>query len=181
MGNNLLMAILTATTCGATCWYAKEDICRCSCHGSNHGCMLDEDNPQPERTSKIDGTMYRLEAVGSYTTINNLAAKALGTLGWKRINSKTFYTDGTPYHYPHYANDKGSAIRVKSATDSQKKWPEVILANIPANFGAYLLWVQVPMPEPLWCDDPACERCIDRKFTIWEQNDPDEEIHWGFE
>jgi hypothetical protein len=58
----LLEAILTGSTCGDACWEAREDICRCSCHGKNHGCK--RDGRSAERTARIDGTMYRLAAVG---------------------------------------------------------------------------------------------------------------------
>lgn len=176
-----LMAILTESTCGATCWYAKEPICRCSCGGKNHGAMLDPDGSQPERVCKIDGYTYRLEAVGLYNHINDLAHKALLRLGWRRIDSKITYGDGTPYHYQHFANDGGAAIRVKTASGNQKQWPEVQLANIQSPKTAYLLWVQVDMPDPVWCEDPTCDRCIERKFTIWEQEDPPKSIEWDFE
>ncbi len=60
-----LMATLTGTTCGAACWTAAEDICRCSCGGANHGC-LGRGESQPQRMAKIDGHRYILAAIGVY-------------------------------------------------------------------------------------------------------------------
>lgn len=34
-------AIVTGQTCGEACWQAREDVCRCSCGGQNHGCDRD--------------------------------------------------------------------------------------------------------------------------------------------
>src|SRR5689334_12320533 len=61
-GMNPLIAFLTEATCGDACWSAREDICRCSCGGKNHGCMRDESGQRPERTAKIDGVRYVLKA-----------------------------------------------------------------------------------------------------------------------
>lgn len=32
-------SILTDATCGEACWTAKEELCKCSCGGHNHGCL----------------------------------------------------------------------------------------------------------------------------------------------
>lgn len=179
--NTLIQAIFTDATCGAACWYAKEETCRCSCGGKNHGCLLDPDNETPERIVKIDGERYRLEAVGRYNEINNLAYNALLRLGWREIKTMVTYGDGTPYHYAHYANDRGSAIRVKPAAKNQLDWPEVKLSNVQSPMTPYLLWVKVNLPDPQWCDTDTCERCIDKRFTIWEQDNPPDEIEWDFD
>lgn len=171
-----IVSILTAATCGAECWYAKQDVCRCSCGGKNHGVMLTKDGTQPERTARIDGFMYRLEAVGPYTKINDLANRALTQLGWKRLDPKITYGDGTIYHFAHYAHDTGSAIRAKPASGNQLNWPEVkqfANCNHP-----YILWVKTPMDKPVWCEGP-CARCDEKRIDMWAaQLEPDPT--WGF-
>ena len=54
----LNFALLTGATCGDACWHAREDICRCSCGGKNHGILLGTDGKQPTRTRKIGGKFY---------------------------------------------------------------------------------------------------------------------------
>lgn len=50
-------------TCGDHCWHAREEICRCSCGGVNHGILKDPNNKIPQRTRRIGTTFYVLEAV----------------------------------------------------------------------------------------------------------------------
>ena len=57
-----MLAILTAQTCGDACWHAKEEICRCSCFGKNHG-ILNKGGSQPGRTCRIDGNLYELVSI----------------------------------------------------------------------------------------------------------------------
>jgi hypothetical protein len=38
-----LFAIMTEATCGEACWSAKEEVCRCSCGGKNHGIYKTDD------------------------------------------------------------------------------------------------------------------------------------------
>lgn len=61
--NSLVEAILTRDTCSEACWNAHEHVCRCSCGGTNHGCMLVNGVPQPNRTRRVKDTRYRLAAV----------------------------------------------------------------------------------------------------------------------
>ena len=60
---DLIQAIYTERTCGDACWHAREDICRCSCVGRNHGILRNADGEQPVRTRRINGAMYTLHAV----------------------------------------------------------------------------------------------------------------------
>src|SRR6476660_3896296 len=78
-----LIAYMTEQTCGDACWHAREDICRCSCGGKNHGCLRDANGDQPVRTSRIDGYMYELRAVG-YHDVEKLARElnALDGITW---------------------------------------------------------------------------------------------------
>lgn len=59
------VAFLTETTCGESCWHAKEEICRCSCGGKNHGILKTASGEQPTRQCKIDGRRYELLSVGT--------------------------------------------------------------------------------------------------------------------
>src|SRR5436305_4038375 len=59
-----LEAILTDATCGEACWMAREDVCRCSCGGRNHGCLRTADGVQPVRQAKIGGMRCELRGVG---------------------------------------------------------------------------------------------------------------------
>ena len=124
----LVEAVFTATTCGEGCWYAKELICRCSCGGKNHGCLLKDSAEKPMRASKIDGERYELAAVGCcrdlYKQANELLKGRMHPAPWGLIH----------WHY----TDKGSPVRLKAATKQQKEsWKEV--KNCGAQY-PYLLW-----------------------------------------
>jgi len=128
----MVEAILTNHTCGEGCWYAREKVCRCSCGGKNHGCLLDGSTERPARTSKIDGVLYQLTAVGKYSELYRQAQDELKTLGPKETSS-------TGYRYFWSATEAGSPIRLKCATKQQLgSWTEVSGVS-----GAYLLWRKV--------------------------------------
>jgi len=59
-----IAAFPSEATCGEACWEAREDICRCSCGGRNHGCLRSADGVRPERSAKLNGHRYVLKAVG---------------------------------------------------------------------------------------------------------------------
>ena len=61
------MMNLSRQTCSEACWQAKEEVCRCSCNGKNHGCMMVDGRPQPGRTRRTGDTRYRLVAVLNHT------------------------------------------------------------------------------------------------------------------
>lgn len=131
-----MQVILTGTTCGAACWIAQEDVCRCSCGGANHGCLRSADGVQPVRTSKIDGFMYELHAVG----------KSL----WKeaqQINKDAGprHIEGSGYAFRWTETSKGAPARLKAASKAQvEKWPELAAwRDIPHwQRRCYLLWVR---------------------------------------
>ena len=58
-----LAQALIERTCGEACWQARQEVCRCSCVGQNHGCMLVNGAPMPGRTKRTGDTRYRLAAV----------------------------------------------------------------------------------------------------------------------
>jgi hypothetical protein len=120
-GMSPIVAFLTEATCGEACWNAREEICRCSCGGKNHGCMKTADGTRPTRQSKIDGFRYELAAVGS---AYNRGSDSGMYVAAKKIN------DAVPcpvkYKYKWYETDKGAPARVKKATKDQfAKWPEL--------------------------------------------------------
>lgn len=59
---SVIQAIMSERTCGEACWEAREDICRCSCGGRNHG-IYRTTGTRPERTRKLNGYRYQLVAV----------------------------------------------------------------------------------------------------------------------
>lgn len=59
-----IVTFFSDITCGEGCWEAKEDVCRCSCGGKNHGINLRGGNAK--RTAKINGYRYELHSVGKY-------------------------------------------------------------------------------------------------------------------
>lgn len=110
-GVSPIVAYLTQATCGEACWEAREDVCRCSCGGRNHGCLRTPDGKRPERTRKIDGFRYVLRG------IRDVCDAA------RRINE----AHGITYVYAYSAKDyPGVPAKVKPATKDQlDKWPEL--------------------------------------------------------
>ena len=60
-----MIGLLTDATCGDACWAAREDICRCSCDGENHGITRTANGERPTRTRRVKAHRYRLLAVES--------------------------------------------------------------------------------------------------------------------
>lgn len=163
-----IMAILTTQTCGEACWHAKEEVCRCSCGGRNHGCLTHADGSKPERTAKIAGHTYRLLAVGKRSDIYAQAAE-INRQQWRSVESPFVTIDSvgqpksiTPaeielaaeqgkrinwhqYRYTWSETDIGAPARLKPATAAQMKWEE--LAGWKDQPNVYLLWERVTMPE----------------------------------
>lgn len=135
--------VITESTCGEACWEAREEICRCSCNGGNHG--IYRRGERPERTSKINGFVYKLVGVGSYTKTRR-AAKEMNDVSPKRVSK---ISDTLTYTYYWRETDKGAPARVKRATQSQiERWNE--LANYKAN----------PVPDYDWQNQP---------YMLWER------------
>jgi hypothetical protein len=129
----MVESILTATTCGEGCWFAREKTCRCRCGGKNHGCLLKDGAEKPVRASKIDGLRYELIAVGCYNDLYRQAVEMLK--GQKRPAPWGLIR----WHY----TDKGSPVRLKAASKVQKVgWEEV--KNCGAQY-PYLLWKKTGM------------------------------------
>ena len=134
--NAILAAIQTESTCGEACWSARDDVCRCSCGGRNHGVLRGSDSSRPDRTSKIAGYVYRLEAVGKYSEI------------WRQAYDLCLLAPKRQHHgysYSWWPTEDGAPARCQSAGKGRiARWPELtayrndrVLA-----YNTYLLWVR---------------------------------------
>ena len=149
-----IMSILTDATCGEVCWNAREDICRCSCHGKNHGCLKSPEGINPIRTAKIHGYVYELKAIGKYSEIHRQAEdickiKPYKTETYMAYNPDTQKSDIVQeYDYYYRSTDVGSPAICKSATKSQiSNWKELeMYKNMDRvdlyHLHPYLLWIK---------------------------------------
>ena len=152
-GINSIVAFLSEATCGEACWEAREDVCRCSCGGKNHGCMRTADGTRPVRTAKIDGHRYELKAVGfSLYAEAKLINDAAGPRSVSRCKAskwddtvQAFVPSEHVYTYHWSETDKGAPARLKTASKSQlAAWPELTAyRDTPAYRTPYLLWVKI--------------------------------------
>jgi len=141
-----VLAVITSQTCGENCWHAKEEVCRCSCGGANHGCLLVNGAQQPIRTKRIDGAMYELAEVGvkPYEIDERLR---------KDFPPKCVVPESIPQYcdkdkpgfktYYWTYQSLNSPLRCKTATKEQlAKWPELTAyRNIePWKLPVYVLW-----------------------------------------
>jgi hypothetical protein len=156
-----LVAFFSDITCGEGCWKAKEDICRCSCGGKNHGINLRGGNAN--RTAKIGGHRYELMAVGLHgdlmdqgatlTAEHWLASGQLST-GYERRPYKRddlFWTNNgvekvKAWVGMHNLKGAGSLYCVKYASLPQcLKWPELSYFQVATDRDRYhsnaaILW-----------------------------------------
>lgn len=88
-----LVAFFSDITCGESCWQAREDVCRCSCGGKNHGINLRGEDAV--RTAKIGGCRYELVAVGTHSELIDEGAR-LTAEAWL-AQGRTNDSSGQPY------------------------------------------------------------------------------------
>ena len=114
-GMSPLQAILTDATCGEACWEAREDLCRCSCGGKNHGCLRGVEGVRPVRHCKLQGYRYALHATG-----HDVHREAYA------INLPAGHT----YVYAAESHDlmfAGLPAKIRQASDAQlETWPELL-------------------------------------------------------
>lgn len=140
-----IRAVLTSQTCGEPCWHAREEVCRCSCGGRNHGCLLTKDGVKPPRMAKIDGHRYILVAVGEGA---REAARELNSRQWRSVEKPFQYGDSLmQYKYSWADTDCGAPGRCKWATPQQvEKWEE-LSAYRGMRERPLLCWQIETMPE----------------------------------
>jgi len=141
------MTTLTATTCGAACWYAREPECRCSCGGANHSCLRVEGAEQPRRNCLIKGSRYVLGMVGTYWECE----QAMRNFG-RAEASKPFHTIYSSGWTCLKTGEAGAPLWRKTATSEQSiKWSELSgTGRTPANpwtSNLSLLWVREDVAE----------------------------------
>jgi hypothetical protein len=124
--NALDLAILTDSTCGDNCWRAREETCRCSCSGRNHG-ILTQGGTQPERNGKINGNPYELVAVipgraGGECWID--VDRRISAEKNRLLNERFPGLD--PYAYGNYREEKTMPVVDRKPSASQTKWAEVL-------------------------------------------------------
>ena len=138
---NSISSVFTEATCGEACWHAKEDICRCSCGGKNHGVLKTPDGISPTRTSKINGDRYELRAVGSYADIYTQGEQVNKNYGPICLDNR--------YTYYYRVTDKHAPAVIKPATILQtNNWSELSsykhLTRIELYRNPiYLLWIKI--------------------------------------
>src|SRR5580692_7655269 len=106
----MLHHIFSEQTCGEACWSAREDECRCSCGGKNHGILRTATGTRPARESKIAGVRHTLHSVGSYREMMSLACKLNKEAGHGYLSASQW--TALPF-------------TLKACSESQKKWQEV--------------------------------------------------------
>jgi len=125
-GMSGIAAFLSEQTCGEACWEAREDVCRCSCRGKNHGCMRGGRGERPERTAKIDGVRYVLKGIG-YEGLYE-SARELNKL---HCNQKPSYGGLALGEYHDAATSRDGCFRMMAAKirpaskDQVARWPEL--------------------------------------------------------
>jgi hypothetical protein len=116
-------------TCGDHCWFAREDECKCSCGGKNHGICRAEGSKRPDRTRKLDGAMFVMAEIGNYDALRHMANAENRKDGIFNANGWKF--GGSPR--PRY--------EVRGASPSQRKWPE--LAAFLETSDLCILWKRI--------------------------------------
>ena len=107
--------VLTEATCGTACWEAREDVCRCSCGGRNHG--IARQGARGPRTCKAGSARYELVAVvaesdNPYKMADELSKEVTGERQWRGYTMRPKW--GRP---PLFA--------VQPCTKAQQAWAEV--------------------------------------------------------
>lgn len=133
-----MIGMLTDATCGYACWYAREEDCRCSCAGRNHGALLIDGAETPRRNCKIDGRRYvlgRIAYQGDSTT-----ADRYSWANWIRRRTDALWASNGP----------GAILWERTASPSQiARWDELADARgLPAYVRRPLLiWIREDQAE----------------------------------
>ena len=129
------MVQVDAGTCNLACWEAREDVCRCMCHGRNHGIMRRGGN-QPGRYCQRKGKQYQLAAIlpswyDARMTASDIVRAA------PKISRRYHDHNGKAAVYEY---DDDAAAFEQHATGHMLRWPEVRGFLDAGNREAYLVW-----------------------------------------
>ena len=104
-----------ALTCGEACWSAREDICRCSCAGANHGCNRGENGERPQRMCTIKGRRFLLIATGTGAELGD------------EIDARIPHDGNLSPRYWHadYIYDESGLRERKASKSAIAAWPEL--------------------------------------------------------
>ena len=142
---NILTAIMTDQTCGDACWHAREDICRCSCGGRNHGILRTADGERPVRTRKLQGFIYELLAVETTgASCRAVSMRPIDDLA--RDVTKRAIAAGKWDRYA-WSSTPGYPVKVKTAAPGEiERWPE--LAAWREDHGRPIVaWIRADLKE----------------------------------
>lgn len=120
--------LFALTACGPMCWEAREDVCRCSCGGANHGIHRHTrpDCAGLKRQMVYEGFIWELSRVSAVEDrgSNRFSPEHLDSEA-QELNTKA----GIRYLYAHTARQHYGEFPVaivRPATASQiAKWPEL--------------------------------------------------------
>ena len=141
-----LLTAITEATCGMACWAAREDVCRCSCAGQNHGVV--DRGSQPERTRKLNGWLYQLVAVETPgASCIAVGERPLRDLKWHVMKGVSEAGKRERYQYD---STPGYPVKIKVASEGEvNRWPE--LASFRESRSRYwrpsTLWVRCDLVE----------------------------------
>ena len=133
-----ILGMITGSTCGDGCWHAREDICRCSCGGKNHG-ILTQGGTAPVRNSKVKGEFFELVGVIPGCSVGECWHDVFERSAAEvtRIIKERF-PDADSYAYGPYREGVIFPVIDRKPSPTQLKWPEV--AAVP---NAYrLVWAR---------------------------------------
>jgi len=113
-------------TCGEACWQAREDICRCSCFGKNHGVLRGEDGLRPTRTRRAAGYVYVLHAVESNMHSARIVSLRPMELLDREIDRTARHAGIVAGYDAHTFKAYGEPTLLRTASDSNvRAWPEL--------------------------------------------------------
>ena len=141
-------AMMTDATCGDACWAAREDICRCSCGGNNHGITRTANGVAPVRTRRVKDHRYQLLAVESYISGPG-HARIESLRPMEKLESAVNGAAVDAGLFDKYASTWPDTpawpciLRLASASNV-KGWPE-LAAWRGANSRPYVAWVREDM------------------------------------
>lgn len=130
-----MFAVKTNATCNMACWFAKEDQCRCSCAGENHGLLLNEGNEQPIRKKRSNNRIYELSGV------------VLGNRNAREYAREQYQKDGNDgwLNTSHNYYDSVGDYHVEQAKMRHLEWPELATFNNMEDWkaGPCIIWKRI--------------------------------------